>query len=163
MKVSQRTANCLIIENQPSQSTKVTEVVMCAIGIGFFIWVLTMASVLPWYATAIGLLCPIFIFYLAQKATATIVCTLDKKLNLLLLKRKNWLGKKVTKHHLNEIQDIRLKVFQHRDENGYHETYEVRIILVSGSYLSLNEPSTSFDRSNSEAIVESIKSFLNLS
>jgi hypothetical protein len=163
MKVSHRTSTCLTLEHQPSQSIRVTEVVMCAIGIGFFIWVLiTMATVLPWYATTIGLLCPIFIFYLAQKTTAALVCTLDKKLSLLLLKRKNWFGEKVTKHHLHEIQDVRVKVFQHRDEDGYHETYEIRIILVSGSYLSLNEPSTSFDRRKIEAIVESIRSFLNL-
>jgi hypothetical protein len=159
MKIVHHTSTFLALEQQPTKFTKVTEIGMCAIGVGFFIWVLTLAKGLPWYAIAIGLLCPLFIFYLALRATTSIVCTFDRKLNLLLLKRENWFGEKVVRYPLNEIRDVRCKVIRGSEET---DTYEIGIFLTSGSYVCLNEPTTSFDRHNTESIVSSIASFLNL-
>jgi hypothetical protein len=160
VKVIRQTSTLLAIEQKPTASTKVSYAAMCGIMIGFIIWVLTLAHGLPWYATMVGLIFPIFPFYLTFRATTSIACTFDKKLNLLLLKRKNWFGEKVIRHYFNEIQDVRFKVHQNQDES---DSYEIRIILVSGSYVCLNVSSTSFDRSNTESIVSVIKSFLNLS
>jgi hypothetical protein len=159
MKVIRHTSTLLAIEQKPTTSTKVSEFVMCAMMIGFMIGVLTLAHGLPWYVTTVGLTFPIFPFYLTLRATTSIACTFDKKLNLLILKRKNWFREKVVRPPLNEIQDVRFKVHQNQDES---DTYEIGIILVSGSYIRLNEPSTSFDRSNTDSVMSLIKSFLNL-
>jgi hypothetical protein len=160
VKIIRQTATLLAIEQYPTKSTKVIYTVMCVVGIGFFIWVLTLAHGLPWYATTIGLLFPILPFYLALKATTAIACTFDKNSNLLVIKRKNWFGEKVIQHYLNEIRSIRFKAYENKQDEG--DTFEIGIILTSGSYVRLNEPSTSFDRTNTESIVSSIQSFLNL-
>jgi hypothetical protein len=160
VKITRQTSTLLAIEQRPNKSTKVTYAVMCAVGIGFFIWVLTLAHGLPWYATTIGLLCPLFAFYLTLRATTAICCTFDKKSNLLILKRKNWFGEKVVRHYLNEIRAVRLKAYENKQDES--DTFEIGIVLTSGSYVRLNEPSTSFDRTNTESIVSAIESFLNL-
>ncbi|WP_310487372.1 hypothetical protein [Chamaesiphon sp. VAR_69_metabat_338] len=159
MKIIRQTATLLAIDQQPSTGSKREYAVLFAVGVGFFIWVLTLAHGLPWYAIVIGLLVPVWIFYLTLRAMTSIACTFDKKLNLLILKRKSWLSEKVFQHHLSEIQSVHSKVFHDPDGD---DTYEIGIDLRSGSYLRLNEPSTSFDQSNTEAIVSAIESFLNL-
>ncbi len=151
-----------MIEQRPTIQTKQIEVVTCVIMIGFFIWVLTLAHGLPWYATAIGLAIPTFSFYQTVRSITLIICAFDKKLNLLTVKRKNWFGEKVIQHYLNEIQTVRIKVVQVVNDNEPSDTFEIGIVLASGFYVRLNEASTSFDRINTEAIVSSIESFLNL-
>ncbi len=160
MKVIRHTSTLLAIEQRPTKSTKVSYAVLSAVAVGFFIGVLTIAHGLPWYAIAIGILCPLFLFYLTLRATTSIACTFDKKSNLLIIKRKNWLGDRVIRHYLNEIRSVRLKAFENKQDES--DTFEIGIMLTSGSYVRLNEPSTSFDRNNTEAIVSSIASFLNL-
>jgi hypothetical protein len=160
VKIIHRTSTFLAIKQRPTKSTKVSHAVMSAVAIGFFIGVLTLAHGLPWYAIAIGLLCPFFSFYLTLKATTSIVCSFDKKSNLLIIKRKNWFGEHVIRHYVNEIRAVRLKAFENKQDEG--DTFEIGIILTSGSYVRLNEPSTSFDRSNTESIVSAIASFLDL-
>ena len=108
----------------------------------------------------VGILFPIFPLYLTLKATTAIACTFDKKLNLMTLKRKNWFGEKVVRHHLSGIRDIQLKVIDKNQDES--DTYEVGIILGSGAYLCLNEPTTSFDRNSTESLVSTLKSFLDL-
>lgn len=160
MKVVRQTSTLLAIEQQPTPETQVSYAVLCAVGIGFFIWVLTLAHGLPWYATTIGLIVPSWFFYLSLSATTSIACKFDKKLDLLILKRKNWFGNKVLRYHLSEIQSVRFKAYEHKQDES--DTFEIGIMLVSGSYVRLNEPSTSFDRRHTEEIVSSIESFLNL-
>jgi hypothetical protein len=160
VKIIRKTSTLLMIEQRPTIQTKQIEVVTCVIMIGFFIWVLTLAHGLPWYATAIGLAIPTFSFYQTVRSITLIICAFDKKLNLLTVKRKNWFGEKVIQHYLNEIQSVRFKAFENKQDEA--DTFEIGIMLVSGSYVRLNEPSTSFDRINTEAIVSSIESFLNL-
>lgn len=124
------------------------------------IWVLTLAHGLPWYAIAVGLLFPFFPFYSTLRATTAIVFTFDKKNNLLVLKRTNWFGEKVIRHPLNELRAVRFRAYENKQDEG--DTFEIGIILTSGSYVRLNEPSTSFHRANTESIVSAIESFLNL-
>jgi hypothetical protein len=161
VKIIRQNSTLLAIEQLPNKSTKVAHAVMSAVAIGFFIGVLILAHGLPWYAIAIGLFCPFVSFYLTLKATTEIVFKFDKKSNLLVIKRKNWFGEKVIQHYLNEIRSIRFKVYENKQDEG--DTFEIGIILTSGSYVRLNEPSTSFDRANTESIASSINSFLNLS
>jgi hypothetical protein len=141
VKIIRKTSTFLAIEQRPTTSTKVSYTVICAVGIGFLIWVLILAHGLPWYTMAIGLIGSIWLFYLALRATNSIICTFDKKLNLLILKQKNWFGEKVHRHHLNEIQSVRFKAFKNKQDEA--DTFEIGIMLVSGSYVRLNEPSTS--------------------
>jgi hypothetical protein len=158
MKVIRQTPNLLVIEQKPTQSTIAVLGITSACIPLFFIWYsISHQGETHWFVATFCIalsMCPA-IGTIRQLTVST--CKIDKNLQTLTLKRKNLLGEKLFKHSFNDIKDVRLKVIG--AENG--DRYEIRIELVKGSYLALNEWMAADDKCSAEEITSLLQSFLN--
>jgi hypothetical protein len=163
MKITHQTPNLLVIEQRPDISIERAYAMFSVVLVGFLAFVLVLARTLPWYATAVGLLFTAFMISTIPKEITATVCTLDKKANLLTMKRKNWFGEKEVRYDLHEIQSTEFKSsVTDAGENERVEVYEILFVLRSGSYLQLNKPTVHCNRDRTEPIFSSLKAFLNL-
>jgi hypothetical protein len=163
MKIARQTPSLLVIEQRPATSAEIAYAGFSIFMVGFLVWVLAQARTLPWYATVICLLLPIFMLPTILNETTATFCTFDKKANLLTIQRKNWFREKVVRYHLNEIRSTQFKSsVTTAGENERVEVYEIGLVLKSGSYLQVNKPTVLCNRDCTEPIFSSLRVFLNL-
>ena len=157
LKIIRQTSDILVIEQKPTQLTAwVLGIAATSVPIFFTWYFISHQGETHWLVAS-------FCIAMSMAPTAQTIrqlrvsnCKIDKNRQTMTLKRKNLFGEKVFKHSLNEIKDVRLAVIA--QENG--NRYEIRIELVKGSYLALNEWMAADDKSNSAEITSILQSFL---
>jgi hypothetical protein len=164
VKIIRQNSNLLIIEQKPTESAKLGNIIAAVALGGCLIAALILAIMArqPLYFILVALVCPLLIPEILNE-TATSLCTFDKNANRLTVKQQSWLGKKLATFPLNTVRSVQLKSsVTTAGEHERVEVYEIELLLESGSCLGLNRPTMFCDRALIEPIFSSLKDFLNL-
>jgi hypothetical protein len=148
MKVIQHTSICLILQE------KRLGVWCLGIGMAFF-GLLVFIS----YEAPVDLLgsCCIAIASLLQVFNPTEICTLDKRADQLTLEQQNWFRRRVKRHAITQISEVRV---EQRTLLGT-PFYQIHLILDSGTALPLTQ-TVSTDWKQQRATAQSIRTFLKI-
>ena len=146
MKIVQRTAMCLILQEQPLGIGFLGRAAAIA---GFAIFVVCKPPVFWWG----GVLIAIASIMLSLSPTTT--CTFDKVNNQLTLRRQRCFSRWVRRHPLHNITEVQLA------ERTWLGTqfYQVSLVLSSGQHLPITQ-SASTDWHVRNVLVEQIRTFL---
>lgn len=99
----------------------------------------------------------VFVNLLIMAISPFITCTFDKERDRMTIKRQSWFSKKILKHSINEISDVKLE-HASTDKGSF---YRVTLTLSSSKNVPLTNIYTSYFEEE-QYIANLIRNFLNL-